>query len=236
MLLSEFQTTLHALYRGDNSAPTSGSTKYTHRTELLKAAINMWDGQSALWDELFTDLTSASDGTKTVAVSTLQYAMPTDFKRLANYVIVRDGSGQETYFNVVKPHQAEEYEGKQCAYVSGNKKTGYKINFLKQPTVGDTIDYMYYKTLFEPSSASDVIEMSDPYFAVYFALGKLHEQEGAGDRARGAFSMADQKLEQMAVDNESLPYYQENKVLGLSYGNFGGTGSRGLSRYGASLS
>jgi len=46
--LQEFQTQLHALYRGDGVTPESGSTKWTHRANLLKAAINVWDTQEVL--------------------------------------------------------------------------------------------------------------------------------------------------------------------------------------------
>lgn len=237
MTLTEFQTTVHALYRGDGSTPTSGSTKWTHRQYLLWAAINMWKGQNILWNELLTTLTNAADGSKTVLADTLQYSAPTDFERLTDYVLTKDANNKYTYYSIIQPHQADLYlnQSKNCAYISGNKSSGYKVNFLKQPTVGDTIDYSYYKSPSEPSATTDVIEMADPYFSVYFVLGKLHEQEGAGDRARGAFSMAEQKLDQMKIANDMLPHYQENTIPGPGYGNFGQAGTRGFSRYGASL-
>ena len=241
MTLTEYQTYLHALYRGDGNTPTDGSTKWNHRENLLHAAINIWDSQNHLWNGLWTDLASASDGDKTVNASDLAYDMPTDFRFLGNYVRTTDASSNNTYYKIIKPEDSELYKNTTApaCYVSGNKSSGFVLNFLQQPTAGDTINYSYYKEPTNPTATTDVIEMDDPYFAVYMSLAKLYEQEGSGDQANAAYSIADQKLSNMKVRNTMLPHDQTNRVYDRDYrdgfGGFGHTGVSGISRYGGRL-
>jgi len=236
MTLTQYQTLLHALYRGDGNTPTDGDTKWNHREYLLHAAINLWDNQNVQWNELWVTLEDAATGDKTVNASDLEYTMPTDFRYLGSYVRTTSSAGQHTFYQVIKPEEAEQYRNtsQDMVYVTGNKKVGYTLTFLKQPATGETINYPYYKDAFEPTSTSDVIEMADPYFAVYFALGKLHEQDGAGDRARAAFGIADRKLMVMKTQNMSLPHSQSNTPTG-GFGGFGRSATWGTSRYGDQL-
>ena len=233
MTLTEFQTYLHALYRGDDNVPTDGDTKWNQREYILHSAINIWENQNVLWDELWTTLTDASTGDKTVNSSDLAYTMPTDMKFLGGYVTVTSGT-QVTTYTVVKPQDISLYTSG-VVYFTGNKKIGQTLHFLTQPTVGGTIDYPYYKDAFTPTTTAHVIEMSDPYFAVYYALGKLHEQEGAGDRARASYAIADEKLIKMKTANMLLPPLQPNRPNDDGRGGFGQTGSWGFSRYGQSF-
>lgn len=220
MNLTTFQSTIHAIYSGDSNTPDSTSGEWAVRLIYLISAINAWDTEKGiLWNELYTLLSDASDGTKTVSASTLSYATPTDFRFLAGYVETYTSTDQRTKWKVIKPEEAALYAGQSnpslsegYVYVTGNKKDGFNINFSSQPTVDDTIEYPYYKDAFEPSSGSDVIEMSDPYFAIYFALSKLHEQDGEGDRATFAMSQAESKLESMKNLNAMAPHYQVNQV------------------------
>lgn len=241
MTLQEYQTALHALYRGDGNTPTDGSTKWDHRENLLAAAINLWESQNILWNELWGNLADAADGDKTAASSDLEYDMPTNFKFLGSYVRTTNAAGKHQYYTVIKPEDAELYKNKsvKSVFVTGNKSAGHVLNFVAQPTAGDTINYPYYKAATAPTVTTDVIEMSDPYFCVYFALAKLHEQGGAGDMASLAYSMADQKLSQMKTRNMMLPHDQKNAAHDRDYrrgvSGFGGSGNWGVSRYGDQL-
>lgn len=241
MTLQQFQTAVHALYRGDGNTPADGSTKWNQREALCAAGINIWDNQSVLWNELWTTLTDAADGDKTVASSDVDYDMPTDFRFLGSYVRTTTAAGAHTYYEVIQPQDAERFKNTStnAVYVTGNKSAGFVLHFLKQPAVGDTINYPYYKEATAPTSAANVIEMADPYFAVHYALGKLHEQEGAGDRASASYSTADAKLKEMKIRNMMLPHFQTNRVydddFAKGYGGFGSTGAWGVSRYGEQL-
>jgi hypothetical protein len=120
-----------------------------------------------------------------------------------------------TYYTVVKPEKAELFrnEDESICFFTGNKKIGYNLNFITAPTTaGLTIEYPYYKEPYIPSAATNVFEMSDPWFAVYLSLSKLHELDGEGDRASLALAMAQSKLSAMRTRNSMAPHYQDNYV------------------------
>ena len=104
MTLQEFQDRTHVLYQGDDSTPESTSTDWAVRLNLLKAAISAWDNEKGiLWNELWTQLSDAADGDKTVVASTVDYDCPSDFRFLGAYVRTTDSNGDHTYWTVVKP-------------------------------------------------------------------------------------------------------------------------------------
>lgn len=215
MTLAEFQTNLHRKYQGDNSTPAAGTEDYIVRTSLLEEAINVWSGEDGiLWNELWTTLTDASDGDKTVVASTLDYDCPTDFTFAGSWVRTTNSDGGHTYFQVVSPHTAENYLGEtvNMCYFTGNSSTGYDLHFVHQPTAGETINYPYYKTPSIPSSASDIIEMTDPWFCIYYALSTLQQNDGEGDKASLNLSLAQGRLSTMRVKSMMLPWNQPDEI------------------------
>ena len=214
MTLQEFQDELHANYKGNTSTPTEGDDAWNQRLSLLKTAIREWATEKGvLWSELWTTRSAAADGDTTVNASDLDYACPTDFDFVGGFV--RTGSsGRWTYWQVVKPEKAELYlnESMRACYITGNAKVGFTLHFLQQPTAGDTIDYPYYKRPTMPSVAADVIEMSDPLFAIYHVLSKKHEVDGAGSRAIKALRQAGAKMDGMRTRNIMPAFLQDNTV------------------------
>ena len=242
MTLQNFQDYLHSLYKANGSTPSSTSDEWTHRKYLLYAAINLWDTEKGmLWNELWTTLADAATGDKTVNSSDVDYDMPTDFRFLGSFVRTTSSAGKHTYWRIISPAEAELYKNTDATacYVTGNKKAGFDLHFLKQPTVGDTINYPYYKEPFQPSLTTDVLEMNDPYFAIYYALSVMHAADRDGDLANRALDMAQDRLAAMKVKNMMLPDAQTNKVsdrdFQLGVAGFGQEGSRGVSRYGGTL-
>lgn len=227
MTLQEFQDELHAEYQGDTDTPTSTADEWTFRLRLLKGAIREWDSEDGItWEELWTTLTDAATGDKTVVAATLDYDCPTNFDFLGGFV--RTGStGNWTYWDIIKAEKAELFknESVKACYVTGNQSTGYVLHFLSQPTAGDTIDYPYYKTPTVPSAVSDVIEMSDPRFAIHFCLHKMHEIDGEGDRAIKALRQAQAAMSKMRKRNIMPAFMQDNQVpdrdWGVGAGGFG---------------
>lgn len=220
MTVDQFQTTLHNLYLGDNNTPSSSDTEYTVRLQFLVDAIRLWEGEKdIMWNELWTSLASAADGDKSVNSDDLVYSVPTDFKFLGGHVRTYTVSNSQTYWQVVKPQEAELYLNKTgyWVYLTGNKSSGISVNFGTQPTVGDTIDYPYYKDAAIPTTGTDVIEMSNPMFAVYLSLSKMHEQDGDGDRAAAALGTAEELLLSMRRRNAKLPHYQPNQIQDRQY-------------------
>lgn len=220
MNLTSAQSILHQLYAGDTNTPASSDDEWTVRLVYLNAAINAWETEyGMLWNELYADLASAATGDKTVNASDTVYTAPTNLKFIGGYVETYTDVNQKTKWQVIKPERAAVSDGATIVgvddgyvWLTGNTSSGQSINFSSQPTVGHTIDYPYYKTATALSTGSDVIEMSDPYFAIYFALSKLHEQDGEGDRATFAMSQAESKMTAMKTLNAMAPPYQLNGV------------------------
>lgn len=215
MLLSEFQINLHRKYQGDNSTPTVGTEDYIVRTTLLEEAINVWANEDGiLWNELWVTLADAATGDKTVVTATVDYDCPTDFVFPGSWVRTTASNGTHTYYEVVSTAIAEAYKNDSVSkcYFTGNKKTGFFLHFLKQPTVGETINYPYYKTPSIPSSASDVIEMADPWFCIYYALATLQQNDGEGDKASLNLSLAQGRLTAMRQRNMMLPWNQRDQI------------------------
>lgn len=228
MTLNQFHNRLHYLFTGDTSTPSSSDSEYTLRTELLSDAIDAWDSENGIvWSELWQQLSDASDGDTTVVANTRDYNCPTDFRFPGGFVLITDSNGDNEYVRVVKQEEAEllkNLDQKAC-YFTGNKKIGFDLHFLYQPTAGTTINYPYYKDPFKPSSSSDVIEMSDPTFAVYYALSQLHEMAGSGDRATLALAKAQARLDGMKTKNLMATWFQDNSVPDRDYAvNTGGFG------------
>jgi hypothetical protein len=215
MTLQEFQDIVHFLYQGDTNTPTESTTDWDVREGLAKVAIHTWDNEKGiLWNELWKMLSNASDGDKTIVVATTKYDCPTDFRFPGGYVRLVDSSGNSDYYQVVSPEKAELFrnEDEEICFFTGNKKDGFDLNFISAPTAGLTIEYPYYKESYIPSVAANSFEMSDPYFAVYFTLSKLHELDGEGDRATLALAQAQLRLSNMRTRNVMTPYLQDNLV------------------------
>lgn len=233
MTLQEYQDQLHALYQGDADTPTSTDDEWAHRLSLLKTGIGVWNAEKGvLWNELWKQLSDAGvgagTGDKTVNAGDLVYATPTDFRFPGTFVRTTDSAGNNTYWEVISQQKAQLYlgAGLKACYFTGNTKDSFNLNFLTQPTAGHTINYPYYKTPYIPTVAASVIEMSDPYFAIYFSLSKMHEIDGEGDRSIKAFSEAQAKLNGMKTANIMPAWYQDNAVPDRDYET--GTGGFGV--------
>lgn len=212
MTLTEFQQTLHALYQGDVEYPTTSDDEWEHRLVLLKTAISTWDNENGmLWSELWKQHEDG-DGDEVVVANTLSYDCPTDFRFPGGFVKTTSSGGQITYWKVIQPHRAEIQTSGNYCYFTGNKAEGHILTFLAQPTTGDAIDFPYYKEPAVISDGADILEMSDPYFAIYFSLSKLHEISGEGDRSIKALQEAQARLSAMKTRNIMPAWYQENSV------------------------
>lgn len=217
MTLQQFQDYLHAQYQGDTSTPEFDDEDWNVRKFLLYAAIDAWDSfDGVLWAELWMMLQDAAviTGDKTTDGTNKVFDCPDDFRFAGGFVVLTDGSGVETKYNVVTPQKAHLYYGQtgSICWFTGNKKVGYKLNFLSVPTTGQSIDYPYYKEAFKPTAVSDVLEMPDPWFTIDHVLSKLHELDGEGDRAGLAFAKAGGKLAQMKVKNILPVWFSENRI------------------------
>jgi hypothetical protein len=197
MTLSSAINKLNFLYNGSSTPPTSGDEDYLVWTGLLNLGISLWeDEEGMLWNSLFSSLTAAADGTKTTTTAT-SYALPTNFK-FPNSAYVWLGTGNsKTPYKIVKQKDIQLYENNSdrwCYFTTSTLEFNPNLTI----TSGQTINYNYYKTATELTSGSSVFEMSDPNFAIYYALSELKKEEGD----TSALQIATQKLDAMKTLNE----------------------------------
>lgn len=215
MLVSEWQDQLHIQYQGDVETPAEGVDDWEVRLGLLLDSINAWEtaDKHIMWLELWTTLADAVDGTKTTDGIALRFAAPTNFKIAGGFVRLINGT-EVTYYKILRPEQIDNarQNGGNVCYFTGNKRSGFYVNFFSIPAAGLTIDYPYYKYAFQPTAGTDIIEMPDPYFGIKYALSKLHELDGEGDRATLALSLANAKLNAMISNNETPVHGQDTSV------------------------
>ena len=200
---------INTLMELDSDPPTSGDEDYTVWMNLLNIAINLWEKEEGvLWKELFVDLTDAATGDKTTGAADYSYALPTDFK-FPNSAYVWLGTGvQKVALKVINIADKQLYENNSDKWCYFTKST-LRINPNITIEAGSTISYSYYKWASALTTGTDTFEMSDPMFAVYYAVAQLSREEGNAEY----LNISTQKLEGMKTQNESTALHQENSTI-----------------------
>lgn len=202
--LTDFISSVNALYESDSTSPTSGDEDFLVWTSLANLAINLWENEEGImWKELFTKLSSASDGDKTVTAGDYSYATPTNFRAPASGYIWLGSGTSKTPYRVIKIEEvqaAETDSGNWCYF------TGSTLEFNPNCTLttGLTISYNYYKYATKLTTGSSAFEMSDPGFAVYYTVSELKKEEGDTTSA----AIATQKMEAMKTKNLMTAWLQ----------------------------
>lgn len=226
MTLDQIIQAAFSIKEGDPDTPTSGDDDYTLATRYANAAINMWFREGGmLWNELWVKLTDAATGDKTTSDGDLSYDCPTDMHFPGGYVRLVDAAGISKYYSVITPQKSQLLDdtSDNVCWFTGNPDTGYDLNFLTDPDGTYTISYEYYKQPVTLSATSDVAEMSDPYFIVWFLVWRLYKNDGQMDDANEAKDIMLGKLSQMKDQNIMPAWYQDNRIEDRSFDS-GGVG------------
>jgi hypothetical protein len=181
------------------------SDEYLTARGLANIAINRWEmADSIKWKELFTTLTAAATGVKTLTAGVFTYAAPDNFRYPSSYVRTTDSGGGSSFWHVISPEKLVMYadSGQHVCWFTGNVMAGFTLNFNSYSvslTTGHTINYEYYKqaTLF--TAITDTTEMEDPYFISYYIAAHMAEEGVDPDMN----TMAEARLEAMRVQNMS---------------------------------
>jgi len=191
---------VYSLYETDTTGWDTDSSEYLAARNYANAAISRWENyNNTTWRELWSTLTAAADGTKTLTASTYAYNCPTNFKRPSSWV----RTGDDLFWTVVSPEHLARLVDSQdyFCYFTGSVKAGFKVNFNPNLTLttDDAIEYEYYKTATQFAAITDTTEMADPYFIVYFVLARFLKNDGEdfSDEA----NQAEEILDNMYVAN-----------------------------------
>lgn len=173
---------VYALYETDDDGWETDSDEYLAARKYANVAINRWEKyDNTQWRELWSTLTAAADGDKTLTAGDYSYDCPTNFLRPGSWV--RTGA-TPTFWKVIPPEQVAakdlSNDTSNFCYFTGNIKTGFDLNFNPNVTLttGDTIYYEYYKVATKFTAITDTTEMSDPYFIVYYVLYRFLKNDG----------------------------------------------------------
>ena len=211
---------LNFLYEGDSTPPTSGEEDYDVWKGLINVAVDLWENEEGIfWNELFVKLDDAATGDKTIDSSDFSYAVPTDFRYPASGYVWLGSGDNKTPFKVIKQKDLQLYEndtGNWCYFLLDGSPT-LEFNPNANLPDGYTIRYNYYKKADKLTTGSDTFDMSDPMFAVYYALSELKKEEGD----TSALTIAEQKLESMKTRNMNVSDWQEDTLIPKIGGGMG---------------
>lgn len=209
---SEIIDQIYSAYENDSTSWSSTSAEYLTARRLCKAAILRWEYlEGTRWNELYTTLTDAADGTKTITAGTYTYGCPTNMHyppQQTSYVRLVTSSGSKTFLPVIPLSKVEQMGQSTDAfcYFTGNPKSGYTLNINPNLnlTTGDTINYEYWKNATYFTTTTSTTEMSNPFFIVHYVLWRLYKSDGLLNEAQEEFNTAEALLDQMKSEDISV--------------------------------
>jgi hypothetical protein len=211
MTLTQAINFTNTLYNLNSTPPGSTTSDYLTWTVFINIAINLWEKEEGmLWKELYVKLADATDGVKSTTTGTWSYATPTNFVfPNAGYVWIGTGVNKVAV-KVIEAKDKQLYENNGDAWCYFLLDTSPTLEFNQNWVVPTgTLNYEYYKTPTQMSGGTDVIDMSDPMFAVYYTVNELNKD--TGDQSAGI--IAQQKMEGMRTRNEMNSPNEFNSVL-----------------------
>lgn len=218
-------------FEGNTDYPESTEEDYLLIRGALNDAIEVWGGrakvESTKWRELFTELSTATDGDKLTVASQSTYDCPTDFQEMSSFVQVTDTDGGSLYYPFVDADDVmkilKEDASERFYYIIGSEGA-YQIVLNPVPTIANyTINYSYYKKASLLTTTTSTIEMSRPYFAIYFALSVLNEDERP-DLAAVHSARAKELMDEMVINNEIPPFNHSYKIEDFDFDKNGALG------------
>lgn len=212
-------TFLNTLYEADSEVPGSDEEDFSVWLSLFNVATNIWENEEGvLWKQLFVKLVDAPDGDKTTDGGN-SYDCPSLFQFPASAYVWLGTGTNKTPYKVIKQENVQLYENDKsnwCYFLMDGSPT-LEFNPNLSIASGLTISYNYYKTATLLTTGSSTFEMSDPMFAVYYALSELKKEEGDNS----AISIATQKLNAMKTRNTMPTWLQEDSLIDVTSSGFG---------------
>ena len=195
------------LYRAEGTTPDNTDDEYTIALRLANEALSRWANfDGTYWNQLYTTLIAAEDGSKTIVTGQTIYECPSDMREPGGMIKLISGTDTVKSIRVVQPHetQFENPEADYC-YFTGSPATGFTLNFNVAPTVelnGYEINYIYYKNPTQYTTGTDISEIPDPYFLVHRMLA-MRFRASRNPYYQSALRDSEDALRIMQVDNNS---------------------------------
>lgn len=214
MTLQDLQDKIQVLYDNDTTTPDSSDEDFKTRTALLNSAIDIWQKEEQ-WREL---LVSSDDLTVPIVTvsGTKKYLLPADFDKIVGYIRLTDGTSYK-YVPQIDPTSAQLFDNSPSEnffYITGNPRDGYSAILSPTPNVsGQELKFEYYKlpTHFT-TTTTDVSEIPDPMFLVYYVLSKLFDSDGASLKSQKAFMEMGSRLDNMIQQNMLLGWFADTTI------------------------
>ena len=216
------QDLMDMIYVAVDNDPTSSTDstqdEYVARLRLCNMAISTWESQDVIWRELWTTYTHPTPVVVTAQTYTLTI---TDYRGYdGSFLMFTDPvSNNIAVIDIIKVNQVQPavLSGARKAYITGNPRTGFIINFTFPLIAGDqligrTMSLQYYKSATKITVATDIIEMSDPFFIVNWVSGKKNLFNGRTDIASDYFDGADDCMRKMRIRNEYTEPFADNRM------------------------
>lgn len=188
---------VHRDYEGDTDYLEFADEETQLHFSYLKDGIEEWLDRFPEYREVFTDLTTATDGDKTTNGGSI-YDCPTNFVRPAN--VVKVGSKYLTYIPPEKVAlKLQDNSASEWFTITGSPGA-YKLRINPAVASGSTIEYDYWRSITLPTLATSTIEVSRPSFITAYILNKLYAEDDPDRAEEYAYKMnEEERLERVAL-------------------------------------
>jgi len=214
MTITEVMASIYRRFEKSSDEPDTTSEDFIVRLDYVNRAIRQWENEMGMdWKELYRTLS----GTLTSGVltgSTIDaLKSPSGF--------VRIGTDRYEY---VRPERVERevslYSSKKIYTITGAKEAK-SINVY--PVVSDDfyLDYQKYATIYSTGEETGEIEMSNPEFIIQFVCAQLYLDDANNTQAGVEMQGATDAMNSMKLNNEKLPFWQEDNQGSNEGINFG---------------
>lgn len=205
-------------YEGDTDYPEFADDDMQLYFAHLVDSVEEWMNRFPKYREMFAYLSDAVDGDKQTTAGAETIDAPSNFVRPANFIKV-DGKKLE----YIPPEKMELHDGTLEEWFSIIGMPGaYKI--VIHPTPGSVVNvsYPYYKTLTKPTTENSTIEVSRPFFCLYYILNKLYLDDAQNkDLAKMYEDKMDEQERLERVSLAMTPTGTPNQARDMNFLKFG---------------
>lgn len=160
-----------------STAPTTGGTDWTIRTNILNRSLRDWS-ESYDWD----DLKKIFNGVVSTSTGNASYALPSDFRKMDGYPrIMSDGSTSYDFPHVDPSKNIKYIDSDKYVNILGNESDGHTM-YIHAGTLasGASVQFTYYASPASLTTTTDVAEVADPTFLVQRSLYYLYKAREDG--------------------------------------------------------